>query len=62
MINTGNRIRSTWILIILSIIIITTAVSLWFLFSSRDTEQDKTYSGAKLVEQKIDHIFDWRIL
>lgn len=35
---------------------------MWMFLSDKGRQQDKTYSGAKLVEYREDCILDWRIL
>lgn len=62
MINTGKRMRGIGMLIILSVVLALAIALLWVFLLDADTQQDKNYSGAKLVEQQKLYIKDLSIL
>ena len=62
MIDAGKKIRNTVVLLMLSVIIIAAAISAWLLLSGKETQQDKIYSGAKLVKGSQAYVLDWGIL
>lgn len=62
MINTDKKIGIIGILLALCIALAIIAALSWVFLLGGDKQQDKTYSGAKLVDQRECSIGDWSIL
>lgn len=62
MINTEKKIGIIGILLVLCIALAIAATLVWVFLIDEDKQQNKTYSGAKLVEQRVYYIEDWKIL